>query len=111
MNLVFISLIGLTVVQVVVCGFTLPFIFSLVARVLFLLRLLGSVIPIKASLVLEGCHLFFVILPIIMNAGSDDWIGVLLTLLFCAGAALLYIIDNAMYLYVVEDDDDEKEDK
>lgn len=111
MSLVFISLIGVTVLQVVVCGFTFQLIFSLVARVLFLMRMLGSVIPIKVSLALEGVDLFFVILPVIMNAGTDDWVGLLLTLLFCAGAALLYIIDNAMFLYVVEDDDEDKGDK
>lgn len=110
MSLVFISLAVLTVLQVIVCGFTLPLIFSLSGRILFLMRLLGSVIPIKVSLILEGCHLFFVFLPILMNAGSDDWVNVLLTLLLCAGCSLLYIIDNAMFLYVVEDDDDDKED-
>lgn len=108
MNLVFISLMLLTVIQQVVCGFSWPLLFSYIGRVLFLMRLIGSVIPIKVSLVFEGIHLFIVLLIIVMTGTSDDWVVTGLTVLFCALSALLQVIDNAFYLYVVEDEKEEE---
>lgn len=108
MNLVFISVIAVSVLQTIVCGFSLPLIFSYAARIVFLTRIVGSVVPIKVSLALEACHLFFPVLGFIMQAGTNDWVGFLLNVLFCGIASLLYIIDNANYLYIVEDDEDEE---
>lgn len=106
MNLVFISIILLMIGQPIVTGFSFGFIFAAIGRIVFLSRLFGSVVPIKVSLVLEGCCVFFPVLSVIMNGGTDDWPKFLLTIALCGLASLLYIIDNANYLYVVEDDEE-----
>lgn len=107
MNLVFISVIAVTGLEIAFCGFSFMFIFSLIARIIFLTRIIGCVVPVKVSMALEACHLAIPVLGVIMNAGSDDWVKFGLTVLFCGLACLLYFIDDTGYLYVVVDEDDD----
>ena len=73
------------------------------------MRLVGAVIPIKVSFALEVTNLFFVALGIVFAGEAGvDWPNVGLTVVFCGLASLLYWIDNAFYLYVVEDDNEEE---
>lgn len=105
MGWVLISLLGLTVLQTAVCGFTFPLLFSYIGRVIFLLRMIGTVVPHKVSLVLEAVHLFLVFVGVIFTKSGVDWLGVLLTLLFCGAVCLVYFIDDKFYLYVEEEEE------
>lgn len=109
MNLVFISVIVLSVLQWFVCGFSWALLLSYIGRLIFLSRLIGAVVPVKVSMGMEVAHLFFVFIGIIFSKGGNDWINIGLTVLFSALCCLLYFIDNAYYVYVVEDDDNEEE--
>lgn len=111
MNWVFISVILLTFGQTFVCGFSLTMLISYIGRIVFLLRCIGSVVPYKVSLGFEAANLFFVLLGIIFSKSGVDWVGTSLTFLFCAVICLLYAIDDRFYLYVVVDDEDNKEDE
>lgn len=111
MNWVFISLVLLTVGQTTVCGFGFTMAISYIGRFIFLLRCVGSVVPYKVSVGCEAAHLFFTLLGIVFSKSGVDWIGTLLTLLFCAMSCLLYVVDDRFYLYVVVDDEDDKKDE
>lgn len=108
MNLVFISIILVAVIQVFVCHMSFALLFGLIGRFLFLLRLLGTVIPVKVSMIFEGCDLFIVFIVLIFSKHGVDWTNIGLTALFSAITILLYFIDNKFYLYVVEDDNNEE---
>lgn len=111
MNSVFISIIILTVLQRVICGFSWLMFFSYLGRVIFLTRIIGAVVNYKVSLVLEGIHLGFIALGIIMSGFPSNWVQVLLDVVCCLVVALLIVIDNAYYLYVVEDDESDSEEE
>ncbi len=106
MNLVFISIIALTVVQRILCGFSWLMFFSYIGRIIFLTRIIGAVVNYKVSLTFEGIHLAFVLLGLIMNGIPQDWITMLIDVGMCLAVAALVWIDNTFYLYVVEDDDE-----
>ncbi len=107
MNLVFISIIVLTVLQRVICGFSWLMFFSYIGRVIFLTRIIGAVVNYKVSLVFEGIHLAFILLSVVMSGIPQDWVPMLIDVGMCLAVAALIFIDNAFYLYVVEDDDAE----
>lgn len=109
MNLVFISVILLTILQPIICGASLPMLLSFIGRIIFLARIIGSVVPIRVCMIFEAAHLFFPVLGLIMNGGVKDWVGFLLNIAICGVVCLIYIIDNANYLYVFEDDDGDDE--
>lgn len=109
MNWVFASIIALTIGQVASCGFSFAALLSIIGRLVFFLRMVGSVVPGKVSMGFEAANLFFVFLGIVFSKHGVDWVGVLLSLLFCGLVCLLYVIDDRFYLYVVADDDREEE--
>lgn len=104
MNWVFISIMGLTVLQTITCGFSFPLLVSILGRFVFLLRLVGAVVPVKVSLGFEAARFFFTCLAIIFSKNGVDWVNVVLSILFTAVVCGLYIIDERFYLYVVDDD-------
>lgn len=106
MNLVFISIIVTTVAQRVLLGFSWLMIFSYLGRIIFLTRVIGAVVSYKVSCAFEAIHMGFVLLNIIMNGIPQDWPGVVIDLLLCCFVVVLMFIDNALYLYVVVDDED-----
>lgn len=109
MNWVFTSLLLVTVGQTVVCGFSLPLLISYLGRLVFLLRCFGSIVPYKVSAGFEAAHLFFMFLGVVFSKSSVDWLNVIFTLLFCAIVCALYVVDDQFYLYIVGDDEDNKE--
>lgn len=107
MNWVFISIIAVTVGQWATCGFSFALLLSIIGRLIFLARLVGSVVPIKTVTAFEAADLFFVLLGLIFTKAPINWVETILTIGFCAITWLLYIIDDRFYLYVVEDDEEE----
>lgn len=106
MNLVFISIIATTVVQRLTLGFSWLMFFSYIGRVIFLTRTVGAVVNYKVSCAFEGIHVAFILLSIIMNGIPQDWPYVLLDVLLCLFVAGLMFIDNSLFLYVVEDEEE-----
>ena len=106
MNLVFISIIVATILQRFIRGFSWLMILSYIGRAIFLTRAIGAVVNYKVSLAFEGVHLAFLALDFIMNGIPTNWPLVLFDALMCVLVAFLIFIDNAFYLYIVEDDDE-----
>ena len=109
MNWVFISILSISALQIGVCGFSLPMFVSCIGRGLFLLRLIGSVIPVKVSLGFEAARLLLTFIALIFTKSGINWVSVLLIILFTGLVCFLYLIDDRLYLYVVEDDVEEEE--
>ena len=111
MNLVFISIILATVTQRVLLGFSWLMIFSYIGRIIFLTRVIGAVVSYKVSCAFEAIHAGLVVLGIIMNGIPQDWPHVLIDLALCLFVVTMMFIDNALYLYVVEDEEEEPTDE
>ena len=107
MNLVFASVLIIAVLQTALAGFHLPLLISYIGRMMFLCRMLGTVINVKYCYWMELAHLFFLFIGLVFNGSNTDWRSLLLNIAGCALTALLYFIDDKNYLYVVEDDVEE----
>lgn len=105
MGWVLISLLGVTVLQTVLCGFSFLLLLSFIGRGIFLLRRIGTVVPYKVSMALEAAHAFLLLVGVIFTKTGVDWVNVILTLLFCGITCLIYLIDDRFYLYVEVDED------
>lgn len=105
---VFILLILIaTVLQLIVCKFSLWWIICLITRFLFCLRIIGATFNVKKLCITEGvaigCMLVF---HMVFSKGSIPWLNILLFLIFCVFSCLMMLLDDILYVYVVEDDDD-----
>lgn len=107
MNWVFISIIILTAGQWAACGFGFGLLISTIGRLIFLGRLLGSVVPIKTLAGFEVADLFCLLLYLVFTKSPINWVDTVLTVVFCAVICLLYFIDDRFYLYIVEEEKEE----
>jgi len=103
-----ISILLLTGIQIYVIGFGFSSIFNIVARILFLLRFKGILIPLKvirgidiAGIVLHFVYTILFRKPIII----DLCVGLL-----CMGLVFLVeILDDMFYLYITKDKEQDDE--
>lgn len=106
MNVITVLLILDTILQVVVCHFSLWWLIVLIARIFFAARLIGAVIKTRKICVAEavafGCMLIW---HFIFSKGSLPWKRILLFGLFSLFAALLMFLDDLLYVYVIVDDE------
>ncbi len=108
MNAIIILLIIDTIVQFVVCHFSLFWIIALVGRFLFSLRIVGATFKVHKLCIVEGVSLVSVLLwHMIVHKGAIPWVNILLYALFSFIACALMFIDNAFYVYYTDDDDGE----
>jgi hypothetical protein len=108
MNAIIVLLIIDTIIQLITCHFTLWWLISFVCRLLFCCRIVGATFKVKklaiGELVAFGCMLLF---NMLFAKNGIPWIRLILTLLFSAIAVGLEYLDDLMYVYVIEDEDDE----
>lgn len=107
MNWVSISLIVLSILQVIICGFSFPLLLCFIGRVIFLLRIVGITISVKVPIGLEIAALAIIAVGIVFDPSTVNWLNVLLMVIFSGVAMLLEIIDDKLYLYITEDDKEE----
>lgn len=105
-NALVLGLVALTqVAQMWICGMSLMTIFLLIPRVLFSLRFVGTMIGLRVLLSLEAVGLGVWIVwraLIIKNFTLPVFIAFLVCeLIVCT----VYVVDNDMFLYIVDDDE------
>ena len=100
------GLVALTqVVQMWVCGMSLMTIFLLIPRVLFSLRFVGTMIGLRVLLSLEavGLGVWIVWRALIIK---NFTLPVFIVFLICElVVCTVYVVDNDMFLYIVDDDE------
>ena len=108
MNLIIILLTLLTIVQLIVCHFSLWWIIVLICRCLFAMRIVGATFKVKKLVIGEGvAFASMLVWNMLFAKGHLPWARIGLFLLFTAISAVLMFIDDIFYVYVIEDDDDE----
>ena len=107
MNIFIILIAVLTIIQLLACHFSLWWILAVLARVLFSLRVVGATFKVKKLAILEGvswaCMLVF---NMVFSKDNLPWVRLLVFALMSALCVFLMFLDDILYVYVTEDDDD-----
>ena len=107
MNAFIICIIVISVVQLFACHFSLWWIIALIARLLFCLRIIGATFKVKNLCIVEGVSFACMFVwHMVFSKGSIPWLRLGLFLLFSALSCLFMFLDDLLYVYVIEDDDD-----
>lgn len=108
MSVIIFLIIVDTIVQVKVCGFSLWWIICLVSRILFCTRVIGVTFKFKKLAIAEasalGCMFVW---NILFAAKNFPWQRILFFTAFICIAIGLMLLDNLLYVYVVEDAEEE----
>ncbi len=107
MKLIIATIMTVTGLQLLVCHFSLWWLLSLVARVLFTLRRIGAVIPIRRLIITEcvGLALMF-LFYVLFRKGDLPVMRMLLNTLFCVISFGIMIYDDVTYVYDTVDVED-----
>lgn len=107
MNAIIIAIIVFTILQVVVCKFSLWWLIALVCRLLFACRIVGATIKVKNLCIGEAVAFGAMFIFNMMFSGdSFPWLKLFLFLLMSAICCFLMFLDDILYVYVIEDDED-----
>ena len=112
MNWGLISILIITLFQTIVCGLNLSWIFTITARLIFLIRYFGGGNKTSVCLKLEAFSAGMLLLFKVVGAIRLSWIKVLMFVLFSVISCIVMFIDDSLYVYVTEDleeDDDSNE--
>lgn len=107
MSWVIVLLIVDTLIQLFVCHFSLWWIMALIARFLFCLRIVGDTIKVKNLAIVEAVALasMFVFNTVVAK-DSFPIIRILLFALMSGISCVLMFLDDILYVYVTEDDEE-----
>lgn len=106
---IFIIIIGiLTLVQLFVAKFSLWWILCLVSRILFSTRIIGTQVKFKTLCIIEGLSLgCFLLWNFVFKVPVEGWLRLLGSLVITIIVLAVMFIDNILYVYVVEDAEEE----
>lgn len=110
MSVIIILLIIDTVIQLLVCKLSLWWIISLICRALFCCRAIGATFKVKTLCKVEivGIAVMW-LFHIIFKGDGFPWLRFFLFILFSAVACFLMFLDEWLYVYVIEDVEDDIE--
>lgn len=107
MNVFIILILIATILELLICKFSLWWIIAVIARLLFCLRVVGATFNVKKLCVTEGvavgCMLIF---NMLFHKGAIPWLRVFAFLLFAVFNCVMMFLDDILYVYVIEDDED-----
>lgn len=104
---IIITLTILTVGQLIVCGFSLWWLLAFIARLLFSMRAIGAIVKAKYTFILEGVAVVIMLLWKAMYHSKGWGIKeILVTIVAAVICCVIVAVDNILYVYVVEDEED-----
>ena len=107
MSWIIILLIIDTVLQLILCHFSLWWIIALIVRLLFCLRIVGATLKVKnlaiGEIVAFACMLLF---NMLFAKNALPILRLLMFAFFSGISCLLMFLDDILYVYVTEDDED-----
>lgn len=108
MNAIIVLLLIDTVVQLLVCHFTLWWVIALICRLLFCCRIIGATFKVKRLAIGEGVACGSMLLFNMLFSGDNGmpWVRLLLFILFSVISVALMYLDDILYVYIIEDVDD-----
>lgn len=108
MSVIIFLLILDTVIQLLVCKVSLWWILCLIGRGLFCCRAIGATFKVKSLCKVEIVAVAMMLLFHIIFKGSGfPWFKFLFFILFSAIACLLMFLDEWLYMYTIEDVEDD----
>lgn len=108
MNAIIVLLIIDTIAQLLVCKFSLWWIISLVCRLLFCCRIVGATFKVKSLSIGEVVAFASMLLFNMLFAKSGmPWLRIGFNLLFSGIAIVLMYLDDILYVYVIEDEEED----
>ena len=105
---VIIALIGiLTVVQLIVCHFSLWWLIALICRGAFCLRIIGATFKVRSFAIGEGVAFALMLLfYALFKKDAIPWVRIGIYALLTLSVLGLELLDGFLYVYTVEDDDE-----
>lgn len=108
MNIIIVLLIIDTVLQLIFCKFSLWWLISLICRLLFCCRIIGATLKVKSLSIGEIVAFSSMFLfNMLFSKDGMPWGRIGLNLLFSLVAMLLMYLDDLMYVYVIEDEEED----
>ena len=108
MNAIIVIVIIITLLQLICCHFSLWWIISLIARVLFSLRIIGATFKVKTLVIIEGVSFACMVLfNMLFHKGAVPWGRIGLYLVFTLASAAAMYLDDLLYVYVIDDDEED----
>lgn len=108
MSVIIVLVIIDTIIQLLVCHLSLWWFISLICRIAFCMRIIGATFKIKSMAIGEGvAFALMVLFYAVFKKGSIPWVTIGLYLLMSLIALGLEALDNFMYVYDVEDYEDD----
>lgn len=108
MSVIIVLIIIDTIAQFFVCGFSFWWIMCLISRLLFCCRAIGAIFKVKTLCKIEvvaiGINWLF---HVVFKGDGFPWMKFLLFILFVIIAVFLMFLDEWLYVYDVEDVDDD----
>lgn len=104
MSVIIALVIIATVLQVIVCHFSLWWIIALICRIAFSMRVIGALFKLKSLIIGEGvaAALMF-IYNMVMHKGEMPWARMGIYMLITLIVIGLEALDTVMYVYDIED--------
>ena len=108
MNAIIILILVVTVLQLVVCKFSLWWLIAFICRMLFTLRIVGATFKVKTLAIGEAIAFASMLLwNMLFHKGNVPWGHLGLFALLSGLVCFLMFIDELFYVYIIEDDDDD----
>ena len=108
MSAIIVLLIIVTILQVVICHFSLWWLIALICRVLFSTRIIGVTFKVKKLAITEGVVFgVMLIFNMLFSKDSMPWLNIFLYLIFSLVAIGLEYLDDILYVYVIEDEEED----
>lgn len=104
MSVIIVLIILDTILQLILCKFSLWWIICLICRLLFCCRAIGATFKVAKLCKGEIAAIALMLLFHIVFKGSGfPWLRFILFVLFSGTACLLMFLDEWLYVYVIED--------
>lgn len=104
---ILITIATVTVSQLLLCGFSFWWLLAFIARTMFSMRAIGALIKIEYTYILEGIAIAIMLLwKAMYHSKGWDIKEIIITLAAAVICCTIVTIDNILYVYVVEDEED-----
>ena len=108
MNVLIALIIITTIVQLVVCHISLWWFIAVIARVLFCLRVIGATFKVRTLAIIEAVAAgSMLVYNMLVHKDNVPWLRMFEFIIFSGLCVLFMYLDDILYVYVIEDDDDD----
>lgn len=107
MNVIIFSILVVTVLQLIICHFSLWWLIVLICRLLFMCRIIGATFKVKNLAIGEGVAIAAMLIFDMLFSKGMPWLRILFFILFSLISVGLMFLDDILYVYTIEDVDED----